>query len=306
VPFVVEGSDVPLSVSVSIGVATGDRASAEEMLRDADTAMYRAKAAGKHRALIFGPKMQLEAEAHRDLAGRLHGALARDEFFLMYQPTIDLATRRLCGVEALLRWQRCDNDVVQPDAFIPELERSGVIVPVGAWVLEQACRQGAKWHAEGLRVTVAVNVSSAQLMLDRFVSDVELALAVSGFDPSMLVLEVTETTLMRDVDDAVVHLGALRSLGVRIAVDDFGTGYSSLAYLRRLPVDVLKIDRSFVADLSSSSESQALVKTLVQLARAMRLETVAEGIEDESQLSQLLAEGVDLGRVSTSRVRSMS
>jgi EAL domain-containing protein (putative c-di-GMP-specific phosphodiesterase class I) len=227
---------------------------------------------------------------------RLHGALARDEFFLMYQPTIDLATRQLYGVEALLRWQRCDNDVVQPDEFIPELERSGVIVPVGAWVLEEACRQGAKWHSNGHLLTVAVNVSSAQLMLDRFVADVELALAVSGFDPSMLVLEVTETTLMRDVNDAVVRLGALRSLGVRIAVDDFGTGYSSLAYLRRLPVDVLKIDRSFVAELSSSSESQALVKTLVQLAKAMRLETVAEGIEAESQLAQLLAEGVDLGQ----------
>jgi EAL domain-containing protein (putative c-di-GMP-specific phosphodiesterase class I) len=173
---------------------------------------------------------------------------------------------------------------------------SGLIVPVGAWVLEEACRQGAEWHARGHRFTVSVNVSAKQLMLDRIVSDVELALSSSGFDPRMLILELTETTLMRDVEKTVTRLMWLRALGVRIAVDDFGTGYSSLAYLRKLPIDILKIDRSFVSGITDSAESAALVHTLVQLGKALKLETIAEGVEDEAQRMQLREENVDTGQ----------
>ena len=295
-PFEIEASDIPISTSASIGIAEGDRLTAEDLLRDADIALYRAKAAGKHCAVVFEPMMQTAAQLHRDLAIDLHGALESGQFFLLYQPTIDLQTNAFTGVEALLRWNHPERGVVQPDDFIPELEMSGLIVPVGAWVLEEACRQGAEWHARGHRFTVSVNVSAKQLMLDRIVSDVELALSSSGFDPRMLILELTETTLMRDVEKTVTRLMWLRALGVRIAVDDFGTGYSSLAYLRKLPIDILKIDRSFVSGITDSAESAALVHTLVQLGKALKLETIAEGVEDEAQRMQLREENVDTGQ----------
>ena len=177
-----------------------------------------------------------------------------------------------------------------------QLEASGLIVAVGGWVLEEACRQGAAWHAQGYRFSISVNVSARQLERDRIVDDVSGALAASGFDPGQLILELTETTLMNDVDATIARLGLLKALGVRLAVDDFGTGYSSLAYLRRFPIDVLKIDRSFVSGLADSNESAALVHTLVQLGKVLGLETIAEGIEDDDQRERLQAEQVDTGQ----------
>jgi diguanylate cyclase (GGDEF)-like protein len=295
-PFAITASELPLQVTASIGVATGERLSPEELLRDADIALYRAKAAGKRCAVVFAPSMQEDAQDHRHLAVDLHSALDKGEFFLVYQPTIDLQTNAFTGVEALLRWQHPERGVVEPDDFIPALEASGLIISVGAWVLEEACRQGAFWHEQGFRFTVSVNVSAKQLERDRIVDDVVGALSASGFAPEMLILELTETTLMIDRDDTIARLVLLKAIGVRIAVDDFGTGYSSLAYLRKFPIDILKIDRSFVSGIADSAQSSALVHTLVQLGKVLNLETIAEGVEDDDQRLRLQAESVDIGQ----------
>ncbi|HVA08488.1 MAG TPA: EAL domain-containing protein, partial [Acidimicrobiales bacterium] len=278
-PFEIPASNVPLEVTASIGIAEGDRALPGELLRDADIALYRAKAAGKHCAVAFCPSMQEAVDDHRTVEVDLHHALENGQFFLLYQPTIDLSNGAFTGVEALLRWRHPERGVVQPNDFIPALESSGQIVAVGEWVLHEACRQGAAWHSQGHRITVSVNISAIQLERDRIIDDVHSALTTSGFKPAMLILELTETTLMHDVEATVVRLKLLKALGVRLAIDDFGTGYSSLAYLRKFPIDVLKIDQSFVSGIAETKESAAVVHTLVQLGKVLGLETVAEGIE---------------------------
>jgi diguanylate cyclase (GGDEF)-like protein len=295
-PFELSESDLPLSISASIGIATGDRPTSAELLRDADIALYRAKGAGKHCAVVFAPSMQAATEDHRHLNVDLHAALEAKQFFLLYQPTIDLSTNEFTGVEALLRWSHPERGIVQPDDFISALETSGLIVPVGAWVLEEACRQGALWRDQGHRFTISVNVSAKQLERDRIIDDVASALAKSHFDPANLILELTETALMRDVEETIIRLGLLKALGVQLAIDDFGTGYSSLAYLQQFPIDVLKIDRSFVSGIADSAESAALVHTLVQLGKVLGLQTIAEGIEYPEQRELLQAENVDVGQ----------
>jgi diguanylate cyclase (GGDEF)-like protein len=295
-PFEIPGSEFPLAVTTSIGVATGDRATPEKLLQDADIALYRAKASGKQCAMVFSPSMQQIVEEHRNLEVDLSHALERDQFFLLYQPIIDLSTGAVTGVEAMLRWRHPERGVVQPDDFIPALESSGLVVPVGQWVLQAACQQGVTWHREGHRFTVSVNVSAKQLERDRIVDDVHGALSASGFDPGMLLLELTETALMRDVQTIAARLDLLKAIGVRLALDDFGTGYSSLANLRQFPIDVLKIDRSFVSRIVETQESAALVHTLVQLGKVLGLETVAEGIENDEQRKWLRAENVDTGQ----------
>ena len=295
-PFEMIGVDFPVSISVSIGTARGERVEPGELLRDADIALYQAKAAGKDCAVAFAPSMQAAVDDRRHLDVDLHGALAENQFYLLYQPIIDLQTNTLSGVEALIRWRHPVRGVVPPDEFIPALEASGLIVSVGAWVLEEACRQGAVWQAAGHRFSVSVNVSNRQLDRDRIFDDVQGALDVSGFDPTLLVLELTETALIKDVEATIVRLGILRSLGVRIAIDDFGTGYSSIAYLQRFPIDILKIDRFFISSIANSTESAALVHMLVQLGKVLNLETIAEGIEDDDQRIRLQAEHVDSGQ----------
>jgi diguanylate cyclase (GGDEF)-like protein len=292
-PFEITGSDVPLAVTASIGIAEGRRATPDELLRDADIALYQAKAAGKRRAVVFAPAMQEAVDDTRILDTDLHAALDADQFFLLYQPTFDLSSGTFNGVEALLRWRHPTRGVILPDDFIPALEASGLIVPVGRWVLEEACRQGASWARQGHHITVSINVSAKQLDRDQIISDVHGALTNSGFDPALCVLELTETTLMHNVDDTVGRLTLLKALGVRVAIDDFGTGYSSLAYLRQFPVDMLKIDRSFVSGITDTTEAVALVHAMVQLGKALGLETVAEGVENDGQRVQLTAENVD-------------
>lgn len=295
-PFKLSGCEGPLYVSASIGVASGDRLTPDELLRDADVALYLAKGLGKRRAVVFAPAMQVARQDRHALAADLRDALQLGQFFLLYQPTIDLQTDECAGVEALLRWRHPDRGMVEPAGFVPMLETTGLIVEVGAWVLEEACRQGAAWQAEGHRFTVSVNLSGRQLELERVVNDVHVALSLSGFDPRMLVLELTETTLMNDVPETLVRLQSLKATGVRLAIDDFGTGYSSLAYLRLFPIDILKIDRSFVSGMGDSLEAAKLVHTLVQLGKALGLETIAEGIEDDDQRLRLQHEGVDTGQ----------
>jgi diguanylate cyclase (GGDEF)-like protein len=295
-PFDLEGSDAPLEVTASIGIASSNTVTPNELLRDADIALYRAKASGKHRAVVFSASMQEALEERRNLQLDLSRALESREFFLLYQPTVDLSTGALNGVEALLRWRHPVRGVLQPDSFIPALESSGLIVPVGQWVVEEACRQGAAWQRLGHRFTISVNVSAEQLERDRIVDTVYGALKASEFDASLLLLELTETALMQDVHASIERLDLLKALGVRVAIDDFGTGYSSMAYLQQFPIDVLKIDRSFVSRIGETAESAALVHTLVQLAKVLGMETIAEGIEDDEQRRRLRAEGVESGQ----------
>jgi diguanylate cyclase (GGDEF)-like protein len=295
-PFIISASKLPLAVSASIGIAEGDRPTPESLLQDADIALYQAKAAGKRRAVKFVPSMQESVDHHRRLEVDLEGALHGEQFFLMYQPTVDLSSGAFTGVEALLRWRHPERGVVQPDDFIPALESSGFIIPVGAWVLHEACRQGALWQGRGHRFTVSVNISAKQLERDRLVTDVQEAITMSGFDANELILELTETALMHDSGSTLNRLMLLKALGVRIAIDDFGTGYSNVAYLRQFPIDILKIDRSFVSGIADSRESAALVHTLVQLGKVLGIETIAEGVETNDQRSRLETERVDTGQ----------
>ncbi len=291
-----ESSREPLLVTASIGIATGRPASAEALMQDADLALYKAKALGKDGYVKFETAMQTAAQDRIHLEMDLGNALAADQLFLVYQPMLDLEHERVVGVEALLRWRHRSGEVIPPDAFIPIAEDSGLIVPIGRWVLEQACLQGAAWHAQGHDLNISVNVSARQLERPEFVDEVRAALADSGLDPAMLTLEITETVLMRKPETTALLLAELKGLGVRIAVDDFGTGYSSLAYLRQFPVDSLKIDRTFITGLALSSEAHALTHTLIQLGKALGLQTLAEGVEQHSQVRALQREGCDLAQ----------
>jgi diguanylate cyclase (GGDEF)-like protein len=291
-----EEEETRVTVTASIGIATGERISAEELLRDADIAMYRAKWDGKARYVVFETDMQDAIQSRMELEMDLREALANDEFFLAYQPTIDLSDMRPTGVEALIRWRHPVRGVVQPDDFVPLLEETGLITEVGKWVLEEACRQGAVWREAGFPIDMAVNVSGRQLDTDQVIADIESALAGSGLDPGALTVEITETTLMRNVEDTARRLATLKRLGVRIAIDDFGTGYSSLAHLQKFPVDALKIDRSFISGLENNQEGETLLHTLVQLGKALAIETFAEGIEQQQELSLLRHENCDSGQ----------
>jgi diguanylate cyclase (GGDEF)-like protein len=285
-----------LTVTASVGIAAGERASAEELLRDADIAMYRAKWDGKNRFAVFESGMQDTVQSRVELDMDLREALEKEEFFLAYQPTFALSDMRPTGVEALIRWEHPTRGVIQPDAFIPLLEETGLITEVGRWVLMEACRQGAAWRENGQPIDIAVNVSGRQLDTDQLIVDIEEALGDSGLDPDVLTIEITETTLMRNVEDTARRLAAIKELGVRIAIDDFGTGYSSLAHLQRFPVDALKIDRSFISGLRANKEGETLIRTLVQLGKALSIETFAEGIEQQQELSMLREEDCDSGQ----------
>jgi diguanylate cyclase (GGDEF)-like protein len=285
-----------LTVTASIGIAAGDHTSAEELLRNADIAMYRAKWDGKNRFVAFETGMQDTLQDRMELEMDLREALEKDEFFLAYQPTIDLSDMSPTGVEALIRWKHPVRGVVQPDDFIPLLEETGLITEIGRWVLEEACAQGAAWRAAGYEIGMAVNVSGRQLDSDQFISDIEGALSHSGLDPAALTIEITETTLMRNVDETARRLTQVKQLGVRIAIDDFGTGYSSLAHLQRFPVDALKIDQSFISGMRHNQEGETLLHTLVQLGKALSIETFAEGIEQQHELSLLRDQNCDSGQ----------
>jgi diguanylate cyclase (GGDEF)-like protein len=291
-PFEVPGSEVPLTVTASVGVAAGDRADPEELLRDADIALYEAKAAGKRRSVVFSPAMYEAVEANRLLEMDLYRALEGQQFFLVYQPVVDLRSGSVTGVEALLRWRHPERGIVQPASFIAALESSGLITPVGGWVLATACDQAAAWCRDLGPLGLFVNVSGRQVERDRLVDDVHTALTTSGFDPSLLTLELTETSLMRKVDAVVDRLKLLKAIGVRLAVDDFGTGYSSVTYLQQFPIDVLKIDRSFTSGIPDAPEVTAILHTLIELGKLLDLEVIAEGVETEVQRNRLRTEGV--------------
>jgi diguanylate cyclase (GGDEF)-like protein len=286
----------PLSITASIGIATGLPSSAEDLLQDADLALYEAKAIGKNGYAKFKSSMHTAAQDRMHLEIDLNEALHAEELFLLYQPILELESQRTVGVEALLRWRHPSSGIIPPDRFIPIAEENGSIVPIGRWVLERACRQGAAWNKRGYAIGISVNVSARQFERAEFAEEVRLVLRESGLDPSRLTLEITETVLMRKPDATARLLGELKALGVRVAVDDFGTGYSSLAYLRQFPVDSLKIDRTFITGLDHSSEARSLTHTLIQLGRALGLQTLAEGVEEHSEVEVLQSESCDLAQ----------
>jgi diguanylate cyclase (GGDEF)-like protein/PAS domain S-box-containing protein len=288
-----------LQINASIGVSTypDDGTDSETLIHRADTAMYEAKKLGRNNCQFFRPEMQARVLEWQSLEGNLRCALQRNEFMLVYQPKIDLSTGEISGVEALLRWNHPERGQIQPLKFVPIAEESGLIVPIGQWVLLEACRQARIWIDAGLPpVRIAVNVSALQFASKDFLSSVRAALISTGIDPCNLELELTETVLMQDAESAVQTLRALKAIGVQLAVDDFGVGYSSFSYLRKFPLDALKVDRSFINDISSNPDNAMILSALINIGKSLKHRVVAEGVETEEQLHFLQHEGCSEGQ----------
>jgi diguanylate cyclase (GGDEF)-like protein/PAS domain S-box-containing protein len=299
-PFTVEGKEV--FVSASVGIATAEAASsngeaASDLLRNADMAMYTAKSRGKARYELFEQRMHREAMERLEIEGDLRRAVERGEFLLLYQPIVDLKTGAVSGVESLLRWQHPMRGVVYPSQFIPLAEETGLIVPLGTWVLREACRQARLWDPKlDGSFTLTVNVSGHQLQHPGYVDSVKNALAEFEWPAERMVLEITESTLMQNADIMLQRLEALKVVGVRLAIDDFGTGYSSLSYLQRFPIDILKIAKPFVDGIGSARAESALARAIIGLGETLCLRTIAEGIEAHEQLIGLRQLGCELGQ----------
>jgi EAL domain-containing protein (putative c-di-GMP-specific phosphodiesterase class I) len=280
-------ADGTVNVHASVGVAASTDAgdpTAGALLRNADLAMYLAKAQGKNRLVVYADGMAEAARRRADLAQDLAVAADSGQLEVHYQPTVQLADGRTTGFEALVRWNHPERGLVPPVEFIPLAEETGAITDIGRWVLHEALRQGAAWAAEtGAPLRMAVNLSPRQFQDGDVTADVVAALEQTGFPAAQLTLEVTEGVLVRDVDAVVAQLESLRALGVRIAIDDFGTGFSGLSYLRHLPADIIKIDRSFVMDLPRGRSATTLITSIVELARTLGLDVVADGVETEGQ-----------------------
>jgi predicted signal transduction protein with EAL and GGDEF domain len=292
-PFRVADREVGLTASV--GVALADEGLPGLVLRNADVAMARAKDTGGGKVEVYAAHMHADVVRRLDLVSDLQRAIAREELTLQYQPIMELATSRVTGAEALVRWWRGD-ELVSPRAFLAVAEDSGLIVPLGEWVLRQACAQGAAWRASSWDVGVSVNLSLRQLNAPQFSAQVAAALAESGLPPTALTIEVGERMLVEDAGLIVDRLAELRDLGVRLAIDDFGIGYASLAHLRQLPVDIIKIDPSFVAGLGHDPTLTMLTRTIVQVGRDLGMQVVAEGIEHPRQLAELREMGCGYGQ----------
>jgi diguanylate cyclase (GGDEF)-like protein len=289
-PITINGRE--LSVTASIGVAMSDCAEndAHALLRNADLAMYRAKVDGLGRYLVFEQEMHIVLSQRVELETNLRRAISGEEFVVHYQPIVELERGDVVGVEALVRWAPADHLVVSPADFIPVAEEMGLIVPIGRWVMVESMRQVRRWqdaHPALHRLGLAVNISARQLRQPELVDDVVEALRETRFDPCCLTLEITETALMRDTAQALKTLEHLRALGIRLALDDFGTGYSSLSYLREFPIDVIKIDKSFVQGITHGSEEAAVARAVIDLGRTLKIDTVAEGVEGAHQLDEL-------------------
>ncbi|GDX78483.1 hypothetical protein LBMAG42_02940 [Deltaproteobacteria bacterium] len=295
-PFVVEGREIQLTASIGIAVYPDDGRDASELVKHADMAMFQAKEAGRDGWQLYDGAMRERTARLVETRTRLTHALERGEFLLHYQPQVDLRTGEIVGVEALIRWM-CDGRMVPPMEFIPVAEQTGLIGPIGAWVIHEACRQAQAWQDAGLPpVRMAVNLSARQFLNGGVVEAVDRALSETGLDPRWLEVEITESLAMRNAEVACKVLESLQERGVTVALDDFGTGYSSLAYLRQFPIDRLKIDRAFLAGATNDPEQRALVGAIIMLAHAINMEVVAEGIESAEQFNMLLRDGCDIGQ----------
>jgi diguanylate cyclase (GGDEF)-like protein len=293
-PFEIGGRELFVTPSIGITLFPADGAEAGELLRNADAAMYRAKEEGRNTYRYYTAQMNRLAAEKLELEGLLRRALERGELLLHYQPKLDLASGRVSGLEALLRWQRPGVGLVAPGEFIPLLEETGLIVPVGDWVVAEACRQLKAWQAEGAPpVPIAVNLSARQFREKDLAERIARAARAHQVAPGGLELEITESALMSHDADVVAALGALRAAGMRIALDDFGTGYSSLSYLKRFPIDAVKIDRSFVSGVLSDANDAAIALAVIGIGRSLGLRVIAEGVETEAQLEFLRANRCD-------------
>jgi diguanylate cyclase (GGDEF)-like protein len=291
-PVEINGHLMNASCSIGIAMYPEDGSDFDSLLQKADAAMYNAKGAGRNTFRFYDEQMNRQAREHLLLQNRLHQALLQAEFYLQYQPQLEIDSGRVIGVEALLRWNNPDLGEVVPARFIPVAEDAGLIVQIGAWVLEEACRQGQALRQAGWPdLTMAVNLSALQFRRAGLVKTVAGALERSGLPPQLLELELTESVLLQDVENNLETVRQLKALGVRLSIDDFGTGYSSLSYLKRFAVNKLKIDRSFVRDINIDPDDAAIVRAVIQLARSLRLETIAEGVETQEQLAFLREEG---------------
>ena len=292
-PFLLDGAEHFVTVSLGVVLADPDD-SPEQLVRDADSAMYEAKQRGRARAEVFDERLHIRASARLKTESALRRALEQGEFILEYQPIVSLVEGRIVGAEALVRWQDPERGTIYPADFIPVAEETGLILPIGAWVLQEACRQSRHWRerlAHQPPLNVSVNLSARQLLDPDFLDLVAGALAENDLDPAGLHLEITETVLMEDADFHIQALTALKALGVRLAMDDFGTGYSSLSYLRRFPVDKIKVDRSFISGLQPDSSEWSIVAAIIAMADALARLVLAEGVETEEQLIGLRSLG---------------
>ncbi|HSY27008.1 MAG TPA: EAL domain-containing protein, partial [Burkholderiaceae bacterium] len=291
--------DLQISTSCSIGIAVfpDDGNDFETLLRLSDIGMYQAKESGRNMFRFYDEKMNSSIAQNLHLTSSLRQALANKEFVLHYQPVVELHSGRLIGVEALIRWQHPERGMVPPLDFIPAAERSGLIVDIGEWVINEACQQMTAWRAAGApEFIIAVNISTVQFRRGNIEQVVANALALSGLNPACLELELTESTLIQNAEEFIKTLQRLKTLGIRISIDDFGTGYSNLSYLQRFDVDKLKIDQSFVRRLGNGTQDRAIVNAIIQMAKSLNLTTTAEGIEDENTRRQLIELGCDQGQ----------
>lgn len=292
---VVDGTTWSVGASIGIAVTEPGVSTSEDVLRDADIAMYWAKERGKGTVAVFDAERHAAALDRMALQADLERALADGELVVHYQPTVDLRSRTVTGFEALVRWEHPDRGGLPPGDFVPDAERSGLVVPLGSWVLRQACRAAIGMQEDG-EVTMAVNVSARQLLHPGFVDEVATVLADTALAPHLLVLEITESVVLDDVDAAASALQGLRDLGARVAIDDFGTGYSSLSYLARLPVDILKIDKSFIDGVTTEEHAATVTLAILEMSRSLRMSTVAEGVENAEQAAWLEEHDCDKGQ----------
>jgi diguanylate cyclase (GGDEF)-like protein len=287
-PFEIDSHELFITTSIGISVYPDDGDTVDTLLKHADTATYHVKNQGRNNYQFYRESMNITTVERLDLENKLRKAIDRREFVLHYQPQLDTKTKKITAVEALVRWLHPDKGMMLPMAFIPAAEETGLIIPIGEWILRTACNQNKAWQRAGLPpIRVTVNISSVQFGQKDFVKIVGKVLKESGLDPQYLELELTETILMQTTDSAITTLKALKSLGVRLSIDDFGTGYCSLNYLKSFPIDTLKIDQSFVRDLSINEEDKAIIHAIIALGHSLNLHVIAEGVETEQQLEYL-------------------
>ena len=293
-PLEIEGQEIYATASIGVTFFPTDATEVTGLIRNADVAMYRAKEDGRNKYHLFTADLNARAVERLSIETALRHALDREELFLCYQPKVNLQTGRVLGVEALVRWQHPHRGIVSPDEFVPVAEETGLIVPVGEWVLRQACEDALRWSRSGVEdVNVAVNLSARQFRQGDLLKTVDNIFCELSFDPNRLELEITESLLMDDTEASEVALYDLKAFGLSIYLDDFGTGYSSLAYLKKFPIDGLKIDRSFIRDIPGDVDDEAITRAIVALSQALRLKVVAEGVETRAQLDFLNLEGCD-------------
>jgi diguanylate cyclase (GGDEF)-like protein len=294
IPYLLGKKDCHVTVSIGISTFPADGSDSQTLIKAADVAMYRAKETGRNNYQYYLPSMNVHTLERLELESDLRRALERGEFFLHYQPKVEISSGLIIGVEALLRWKHPLRGLVPPLEFIPLAEETGLIVPIGEWVLATACARIKAWQGRELpKLSVAVNLSARQFADTMLLAKLTRIIHASGLDPSLLELEITESVVMSNAEGAVSVLEKLKSIGVQIAIDDFGTGYSSLAYLKRFPIDILKVDRSFIRDIPADSGDMKITRAIIAMAHSLRLKVVAEGVETAAQLQFLRSQCCD-------------